>query len=416
MSSLKRSLALCLTAATVTTAVVAGCGTHTNSPAPLAANEGGWAAVAFSTPTENKPVVVHYKDADTLTQLVNAGVDVWSVDRHAHKAKVVLNATQGSVARKLGMKVDLMTAREATMSVDKGYRTYEQVAARLQELATSNPQIATLVDIGDSWEKTQGRANRDLLALHITGKGAKGTKPVVTFVGGTHAREIATPEMMLMECEKLVTQYGKDAEVTTAVDTRDIWIVPMVNPDGHAHAMKGQSWRKNTNDKDGGHSGPGIDLNRNYGAFWGVNGDSGNPDSDVFRGPKPFSEPETQAIQKLTTEHVPSVYMTFHSFSNSVMWPWDHTHDINPDGRMKIMGEAMAKFSGYDPYQGSEMYLNGGDDEEWVFQNLHSAAFTIEIGTWGDGFMPPYSKIAQFWKENSQMMSYALKVADKPGR
>ena len=186
--------------------------------------------------------------------------------------------------------------------------------------------------------------------------------------------------------------------------------------DGHAHALKGESWRKNTNNVTGGHSNAGVDLNRNYGSFWGVVGDSSNPDSDVFRGPKPFSEPETQAIQKLTTEHVPSVYMTFHSFSNSVMWPWDHTHDVNPDKRLKPMGEAMAKLSGYDPYQGSEMYLNGGDDEEWVFQNLHSAAFTIEIGTWGDGFMPPYSKIQQFWKENGAMMAYALKVADAPGK
>src|SRR4051812_45770838 len=108
MSALKRSLALALVAATVS-AVVAGCGQHSNTPAPLSANEGGWAAVAFNSPTQNKPVIVHYKDADTLTQLVNSGVDVWSVDRHAHKAKVVLNATQGAVARKLGMHVDLMT-------------------------------------------------------------------------------------------------------------------------------------------------------------------------------------------------------------------------------------------------------------------------------------------------------------------
>jgi carboxypeptidase T len=406
-----RALSQITVALCATLAVVSGCA---HLPArPGMATEGGWQAVTFSSPTQTRPVILHYGDAAKLTKLASIGLDIWSVDRHAHKAKCSITSLQSDVAKTLGMTVEVMRAQDASLTVDKGYRSYDQVLARMQELAKQSPDFVQLVDIGDSWEKTVKKSNHDLWALKI-GKGSG--KPIVTFVGCTHAREIVTPEMVLMQAEKLVTQYGKDAAVTAAVDSREIWLVPMVNPDGHAHAMKGESWRKNANTKDGGKDLPGIDLNRNYGSFWGMVGDSSDPDSEVFRGPKAFSEPETQAIAAFTTAHVPSIFMTFHSFSNSVMWPWDHANSPPPDARLAKVGAAMGKLSGYEAYQGCDMYLNGGDDEEWVFENLKSLAFTIEIGTWSDGFMPPFAKVPQFFKENSPMMDYALKIADNPSQ
>lgn len=375
--------------------------------------DGGWSAVTFATSDSTRSVILHYGTRDNLTKLASAGLDIWSVDRARKVAKCTITPSQAALAKQLGATVEMMTRAESSMTVDKGYRNYDQVTARLQQLAAQAPDFVQLVDIGDSWEKTKGKANRDIWALRV-GKGTG--KPVVTFVGCTHAREIVTPEMVLQEAEKLVTQYGKDADVTAAVDNREIWLVPMVNPDGHMHAMKGESWRKNTNSVDGGHSDPGIDLNRNFGSFWGVVGDSSDPDSDVFRGPAAFSEPETRAIRDFTTAHVPSIYMTFHSFSNSVMWPWDHVNEAPPDARLAKVGAAMGKLSGYEAYQGCDMYLNGGDDEEWVFENLKSLAFTIEIGSWGEGFMPPFSKVAKFFKENDAMMTYALKIADNPSQ
>ncbi|MFP5503806.1 MAG: M14 family metallopeptidase, partial [Candidatus Sericytochromatia bacterium] len=371
----------------------------------------GWSAVTFGNSAEQKPVTLAYGDRDRLTQLVSAGMDVWSVDVKRRLVQGTLTAEQAKLAESLGMKVEWRNKQAIRTRVDKEYRSYEQIAARLQELAAQKPEIAQLVDIGDSWEKTQGRADRDILALKL-GRGTG--KPVVTFVGCHHAREIVTPEMVLKAAEHLVEGYGQDAEVTAAIDNREIWIVPMVNPDGHKHALEGHSWRKNTNNVTGGKRKPGVDLNRNYDIAWGTVGDSGNPDSDTFRGKAPFSEPETQAVRDMLTKKPPVVYLTFHSYANTVMWPWDHKKEAPEDKRLMAVGQALGKLSGYDAFQGAKMYLNSGDDVDWAHAKLGSLTYTVEVGSWNDGFMPSASKLPKFWDENRPMMMYALKIAENP--
>jgi hypothetical protein len=410
-NTLRQLGALSLALAT-TVGTLAGCAQN-GLRATTAGETDSWSAVAFSSPTERKGAVVYYDTRDKLTQLVQAGADVMSVDIQAKRAQVTLTADQAKAAEKLGMRVKWNDFK-APRGYDKGYRTYDQIAARLHELAAQAPEIATLVDIGDSWEKTQGKANRDIWALHLR-KGT-GAKPVVVFAACHHARELVTPEMALMEAEKLVTEYGKDAEVTAAVDNRDIWIVPMVNPDGHVIVeTTGVDQRKNGNNVTGGKHRVGVDLNRNYDTAWGTVGDSGNPESDTFRGSKAFSEPETQAIRDLLSKVKPVVYLTFHSFSNSVMWSWDQKSEPPSDPRLAVLGAQLGKLSGYKAYQGCEMYLNSGDDVDWAFEHLGTLAYTVEVGSWGDGFMPPAKKVPQFWKENGPMMTHALKVADNPG-
>jgi hypothetical protein len=62
------------------------------------------------------------------------------------------------------------------------------------------------------------------------------------------------------------------------------------------------------------------------------------------------------------------------------------------------------------------MYLNSGDDVDWAFATVGALSYTIEVGSWGDGFMPPAKKLPEFWKQNAPMMAHVLKVADNPGR
>lgn len=372
----------------------------------------GWSAVNFRTADDRKAVILHYGDRDRLTELVQAGADIWSVDIKGRKAQGTVNAAQATLAQRLGMRAELMPQSETQLKADSGYRNYEQIANRMRALAAKGQGFAQLVDIGDSWEKTQGKANRDIWALKL-GKGTG--KPVVTFVGCHHAREIVTPEMVLRMAEHLVENYGKDADVTAAIDQREIWLVPLVNPDGHTHALQGADWRKNANNQSGGKRRVGIDLNRNYATAWGTVGDSGNPESDVFRGTSAFSEPESQAIRDLVTKRPPVIYLTFHSYANTVMWAWDHKKTPPPDApRLAALGKAMGKLSGYDAYQGAEMYLNGGGDTDWVYDNFKSLTYTVEVGSWNDGFMPPSSRLPKFFDENRAMMMYALKVADNP--
>ncbi len=403
-----RSLVLTLVSASALT----GCGL-VDQGRSLAGGDTSSRPVAFTHSSGKAAVVLHYGDRDALTQFMGTGADIWSVDNEKRVADAALTPAQLEAAKRLGMRVTQLPDRRLFNRFDAGYHSYEQVAAELKQLAQRRPDVASLVDIGDSWEKTQNQANRDLWALKL-GKGTG--KPVVVFAGCHHARELVTPEMVLRMAQLLVSQYGQDPEITAWVDQREIWLVPMVNPDGHALAARGENQRKNTNTVTGGKRRIGVDLNRNYATAWGTVGDSPQPESDTFRGKAPFSEPETQAMRDLMTAKKPVFLMTFHSYSNMVLWPWDHKDEPAPDPRLAAIGKEFGKLSGYKAQQGSELYLNGGDDVDWAFATLGTLAYTIEVGSRGDGFDPPFSRVERFWEENRPMMLYALKVADRPGR
>lgn len=402
----KRSLRTALSV--LAASMIAGCGLMSG---PLG-GDGDGAPIAFSSKSQIVAVEMTYKQRDQLNALVNAGADIWSVDRKAMRLKGALNQEQYEKAKQLGFKVTRRSDRYLNNTFDKGYHTYDTMLAELKEVAAKYPQLVELQDIGDGWEKNQGKGSRDIWAIHF--KKAGTGKPTVLFAGCHHARELVTPEMVLKMVHHLADGYGKDAEVTAAIDNRDIWLVPMVNPDGHALAAKGGNQRKNTNNVTGGKSRLGVDLNRNYDASWGTAGDSGNPESDTFRGAKAFSEPETQTMRDLMLRIKPVIYLTFHSFSNCVMWSWDKSDEPAPDKRLAPIGQALGKLSGYDAYQGSKMYVNSGDDVDWAFEKLGTLAYTVEVGSWNDNFDPPYARVPKFWDENRPMMLFALKLADNP--
>ena len=138
-----------------------------------------WSGVTFSSSDERKTAILSNGDRDKFTKLNEIGADIMSVDVPGRRAQVTLTEAQAKVAEKLGFSVQWNGSNHRRD--DKGYRTYDQVAERLKQLAAQAPEIATLVDIGDGWEKTQGKGDRDIWALHI--KRGNGSKPVVLFRG-----------------------------------------------------------------------------------------------------------------------------------------------------------------------------------------------------------------------------------------
>ena len=348
-------------------------------------------------------VKVEYKNKKNIADFEKKGMDVWSINHQYVMGNVpsdLLNEIKSSYQYQMISPREGMSVKN---SFDKGYHTYDSMTAELKDFVTKYPNLASMTDIGDGWEKTQGKANRDIWALKITGK-TSGTKPGVLFMGNHHAREIVTVEIPMLLAKHLLENYGKDQEVTKLVDTREIWIIPMVNPDGHARAEKGADQRKNAN---------GVDLNRNYGYKWGTTGISNSPSADTYCGKKAFSEPETQAIRDFETAHSNlKASISWHSFSNVVMWPWSYDNDIAPDSaKLSEMGKKMASFSGYEPEQSSEMYPASGDTDDWSYSQHKIFGFTVEIGNWNDGFDPSYSSMPKFWKENLPMCMYLIKTA-----
>ncbi|HEY9898042.1 MAG TPA: M14 family zinc carboxypeptidase, partial [Pantanalinema sp.] len=300
----------------LTLGLVAGCGMSPMRTGADPAEVSRLKAQAERSTTGLVNVVVTHGTAKNLSELVSAGFDVWGVE--GKRVKGSANAASLETIQRLNLPVE--SFRSLGNSFDKGYKTTEQIEADLKALAAKYPDMTKLEDFGDSWEKTQGKTGHDLFVLKI-GRGNTASKPGVIFLGNHHAREIVTPEIVLNIAHMLLEGYGKDPEITAYVDSRDIWLAPTVNPDGHVHAEQGANQRKNTNVVTGGKRRIGVDLNRNYGYKWNNGGASSDPENDTFMGVSAFSEPETQAIKQLVGSRKFAFLMTYHSFSNLILWP-----------------------------------------------------------------------------------------------
>lgn len=392
-------------AVALTLGLVSGCATLIG-PTSLQTDSLDTLRAQFATGSKRILVELYPSDKTQLTKMAEAGMDIWEARKGY--AKGLVSQEQVKTLDQLKLKFKRLP-EEQSRGFDSNYRTYDKMAAEIKDLAAKYPNICQLKDIGDSWEKTQKIADRDIWALKI-GTGDTAKKPACLFVGNHHAREIVTMEVVANMAKYLCEQYGKDAEITSYVDNREIWLVPTANPDGHVRAEKGQMWRKNTNTSYGA---IGVDLNRNYGYRWGGVGSSGSPSSDTYRGPKAFSEPETQALRDLMLSRKFVFHLTFHSYGNLVMWPWNSSNDPPADNRLAVIGKKMAEPARYTPEQGNELYLTTGDDTDWAYGERGILSYCIEIGR---EFMPSSSMLTKHWDETRPMMLTALKLADNPSR
>jgi hypothetical protein len=137
----------------------------------------------------------------------------------------------------------------------------------------------------------------------------------------------------------------------------------------------------------------GVDPNRNYGALWGGAGASTSPTNDTYRGPGPFSEPETQNIQQLVSSRQVTTLITNHTFSNlSCAPPGVKAQGAPPeDPQLSALGKAMSDQNGYTNQAGYELYDTTGTTEDWSYSATGGFGYTYEIGP--KQFHPPYPEV-----------------------
>ena len=273
--------------------------------------------------------------------------------------------------------------------VDYLYRDFADVVQALYDNETKHPGIAKVYDIGDSWEKTEGIADRDILALKISDNpDVNESEPRALIMALHHAREWPTTEIALQLIENLTELYGVDSRISWLVDNVETWIVPVVNPDGLDFSMAyDDMWRKNR--RDNGDGTYGVDLNRNYNGSengdplgaWGGAGTYHDTNYDTYCGEYAFSEPETQAIRSLAENLSFSVAIDFHTYSNLVMWPWGYTTDLPPDNEDLVrIGTDLAAMNGYEADQSVGLYPTTGDSLDWLYGSKDVFAFLFEVG------------------------------------
>ncbi|MCB0403439.1 MAG: zinc carboxypeptidase [Bdellovibrionales bacterium] len=302
-------------------------------------------------------------------------------------------------------------------SSDNAFHNYAETNAVLDQLVSQHPDIVSKHVIGQSVE------GRDINGIRISSSAAVDALPTAIFIGCHHAREHLSVEVPLMLAQYLVAQYDSNPRVKEMVDTREIWVVPMLNPDGAEYDISSGSykwWRKNRRQNSG--SSYGVDLNRNYGKGFGGPGSSSSPNSDTYHGPSAFSEPETAAVRDFVrARNKTTVLLSFHTFSELVLWPWGHTEDLISDAKdrsvFETMGRKMASWNRYTPQKSSDLYVASGDTTDWAYDELKIFAFTFELSPsslFGGGFYPGASAIQPTFTENLEPTLYLIENAADP--
>jgi len=310
------------------------------------------------------------------------------------------------------------------------YHTLAEIEQILQDIADNYPDITSLYSIGTTYE------GRDIWCLEITDNpGVDEGEPGVFYMGLHHAREWPTVGICLHIADQLTSQYGVDPDITDVVDNRRLWLVTCVNPDGYYYCHdQGHDWRKNRRffPEFGTY---GVDNNRNYGGSsngdaqgsWGSLGYASAthyPAYGVYCGPSPLSELETQAIRNIFLENDISATISWHTYSELVMWPWGYSgSEHTPDNTyMAQVGQQIAsritRQSGsgtYTPTQSAGLYPTTGDTTDWAYGYAHyvmgrpTFSYTIEACS---QFQPPAYKLDQIVAENFDGALYLLQEAE----
>ncbi len=280
------------------------------------------------------------------------------------------------------------------------YRTVEETMATGEALVAAYPALASYIDVGDSYLKTQNAAaGYDLKVLRLTNSAIAGSKPKIMIMGSVHAREYATAELVTRFGEHLLAAYGTDPDVTWLLDFHEVHILLVANPDGRKKAETGLLWRKNL--RPNGCTSPndiGTDLNRGYDFQWGCcGGSSTNPCSQSYRGTAPAVEPENQAIQDyllsifpdqrgtgLSTPADPNttgLLFDVHSFSQVLLSSWGFSGGPPPDDAgIQTLGRKYGWFVDY-PSQTGSFGVVDGSSKDFAYGELGIPAYTIELGT-----------------------------------
>jgi hypothetical protein len=294
------------------------------------------------------------------------------------------------------------------LNAKNSFYTYPQIESKLASWRKTynvdhNPSLIKVTSIGKSWE------GRDIYAMKISHNAERNDrdKPDVLLIGGIHASEWIGIETMMYFAERLLTGYGEDDYITYILDNAEIWIVPVVNPDGFVYSQKKgddkhRLWRKNRRPlKDGG---IGVDLNRSFPHRWRLSADrpdsvaddiggSDNPDSRFYRGAADPSNPHKRAIVEKETRalinlvdnprHNFLMAIDYHSYCEKIFYPPSYSREL-PSKDMETfrhIAEGMAELINRQRGKVRGGLFRGLLTPENRYEALQSGRFYTEVCT-----------------------------------
>lgn len=261
--------------------------------------------------------------------------------------------------------------------VPPGYYTYQQILDIADSLANAFPDICQKTILGISAGDLQ------LVALKISDNVTNDEpEPEIMFEAGIHGDEVGGPENLIRFARDLCKGYGNNTQITDYINSREIWLWLMVNPDGRQSMS-----RYNDNY---------VDINRDAGYMWNGEGNS----------PGAWSQPETKTMRDFCTANQFVVFTDYHSGTEFISYPWSYRADEAPDEPyLNQLASIYASTSGYTniPYaQGySGMYPINGSTKDFNYGSLGSISWSIEISM---NKQPPSSSIYSYYMKNKPAM------------
>ncbi|MBI4351791.1 MAG: zinc carboxypeptidase [Elusimicrobia bacterium] len=365
-------------------------------------------------------VTVPADDKYDRTALLAAGLDIIEIEKSTVSGLIVKNEMD-QLAAKGFIVISRQTIQEYAKqhlkdfpAADAVYHNYKETVDELKALAAAHPAETSLFSIGTTVE------GRDIWCLRIN-PAEKGqtpsSRPAAFFMANHHAREHLTNEVALGLAGYLLAKKS-DPQIKKFLETLDIYIAPMTNPDGVEYDIQNGKYRwHRKNMRVNPDKTTGVDLNRNYDSLWCQAGASHYPGSDTYCGPYAFSEPETQIIRKFVAAR-PNIntLMSYHSYSSLLLYPWAGKNTPLENKRDLKVFEAMAKgmtaFTGYRPQQSSDLYVATGDTTDWAYTTDGIFAFTTELD--GTTFYPGAAIVDKAVAKNIKAALYLLSVTADP--
>jgi len=293
-----------------------------------------------------------------------------------------------------------------------GHWTLDQAVSILDDLAARFPGLCSAkTSLGKSHE------GRDIWMVKISDNvSVDENEPEAFFDALHHAREPLSMETTILFMSELLEGYGTDAEATYIVDNRELYFVPVVNPDGYEYNRRtnpngGGYWRKNRRNNGGSR---GVDLNRNYATGFGGPGSSGSGSSDTYRGPSAFSEPETAAIENFCRGRNFPMVFSVHTYTDILLRPWGTTA-THPANRAEYdrLGKVLTQQNGISHGAASiVLYVASGVSLDHHHAAHGSLAWTPELGRSSEGgFWPNSANTVKIAARHQPMFRQAAVMA-----
>ncbi|MFH1861455.1 MAG: M14 family zinc carboxypeptidase [bacterium] len=325
---------------------------------------------------------------DSAAELTAAGVEILAAVPNDH-ALAELTADQLTKVIRMGYSVDYLAASliaYAELDETDDYYNYTTLTAQLQSWSDTYASIATLYDLTTT---VQGR---HVWGMKVSDNPALEEDEIVCYyVGCHHGNEDISAEVPMYFLNHILSNYGSNPDITYWIDNREIWVLPLLNPDGYANNSR---YNANT-----------VDLNRNYSFHWG--------ESASNYGPYPFSEVETQVVRDLNIAHHYTTSHSYHSYGELILYPfaWASNHPSPDDAFFLEIVNAMAAYNGYDPLISGNLYPHGGEQNDYLYAEKGVMAVTSEVWS-GPGYNPPSSGILDVCLDNLPTDLYLLQRAE----